>query len=321
MVVFLTSAIALGIVFLYGCVGEILTEKAGHLNLGIPGVMSVGAAGGCLGISLYMGGLSDTANANYFLVLLSGVLMSALFSAALGAVYSFLTVSLRCNQNVTGLAITTFGVGMTMFLMESVIDRTYFAAASTYITRSLPFADNLGWFGEIFLSHGILVYLGIAVALISGWVLNRTRVGLHLRAVGEIPPRRTPSASMSPAINTSPPASAARLRDRAGSSISWTISKAVGNTASKPWGGGWLAIALVIFTLWRPNLSILGSFVFGGLYIASNYIGGISFSQRQLFALLPYVVTVLVLILTSVLNSRETQPPAALGLAYFREER
>ena len=84
---------------------------------------------------------------------------------------------------------------------------------------------------------------------------------------------------------------------------------------------GWLAIALVIFTLWRPNLSILGSFVFGGLYIASNYIGGISFSQRQLFALLPYVVTVLVLILTSVLNSRETQPPAALGLAYFREER
>ena len=187
MVVFLTSAIALGIVFLYGCVGEILTEKAGHLNLGIPGVMSVGAAGGCLGISLYMGGLSDTANANYFLVLLSGVLMSALFSAALGAVYSFLTVSLRCNQNVTGLAITTFGVGMTMFLMESVIDRTYFAAASTYITRSLPFADNLGWFGEIFLSHGILVYLGIAVALISGWVLNRTRVGLHLRAVGENP--------------------------------------------------------------------------------------------------------------------------------------
>ncbi len=319
MVVFLTSAIALGIVFLYGCVGEILTEKAGHLNLGIPGVMSVGAAGGCLGISLYMGGLSDTANANYFLVLLSGVLMSALFSAALGAVYSFLTVSLRCNQNVTGLAITTFGVGMTMFLMESVIDRTYFAAASTYITRSLPFADNLGWFGEIFLSHGILVYLGIAVALISGWVLNRTRVGLHLRAVGE-----NPAAADAVGINVTRYkyiATCVGCAIAGQGGLFYIMDYLKGSWEYGIEAMGWLAIALVIFTLWRPNLSILGSFVFGGLYIASNYIGGISFSQRQLFALLPYVVTVLVLILTSVLNSRETQPPAALGLAYFREER
>ena len=123
MVAYLISTISIGVGFLYGCVGEILTEKSGNLNLGIPGIMSVGAAGGCLGVSLYMGGLSDPADANYFPVILSAVLMSALFSAALGAVYSFLTVSLRCNQNVTGLTVTTFGVGLTTFMMESVVDR------------------------------------------------------------------------------------------------------------------------------------------------------------------------------------------------------
>ena len=187
MVAFLISTISIGVVFLYGCVGEILTEKSGNLNLGIPGIMSVGAAGGCLGVSLYMGGLSDTADANYFLVILSAVLMSALFSAALGAVYSFLTVSLRCNQNVTGLTVTTFGVGLTTFMMESVVDRSRLSAASTLIKLNLPFAESLGVVGEVFFSHGIFVYLAIVIAIVCGWILNRTRIGLNLRAVGENP--------------------------------------------------------------------------------------------------------------------------------------
>ena len=86
-------------------------------------------------------------------------------------------------------------------------------------------------------------------------------------------------------------------------------------------GFGWLSIALVIFTLWKPALSILGSIIFAGLYIASSYIKGISFAQIELIKLLPYVVTILVLVITSMINKREAQPPAALGMSYFREER
>ena len=316
MVAFLISTISIGVVFLYGCVGEILTEKSGNLNLGIPGIMSVGAAGGCLGVSLYMGGLSDTADANYFLVILSAVLMSALFSAALGAVYSFLTVSLRCNQNVTGLTVTTFGVGLTTFMMESVVDRSRLSAASTLIKLNLPFAESLGVVGEVFFSHGIFVYLAIVIAIVCGWILNRTRIGLNLRAVGE-----NPAAADAAGINVTrykyvPTCVGSVIAGLGG--MFYIMDRSGGMWGYGVEAIGWLAVALVIFALWRPIVSILGSFVFGAFYIAPNYIGG---ANRELFALLPYVVTVLVLILTSVLNSRETQPPAALGLAYFREER
>lgn len=319
MVAFLVSAISMGITFLYGCVGEILTEKSGHLNLGIPGIMSVGAAGGCLGVSLYMGGLSDPSKANGFLLILSAMLLSMLFAAALGGIYSFLTVSLRSNQNVTGLAITTFGVGLTTFLMEGVVDRTYFAKASVYFVKSLPFADSLGWFGKIFLSHGFLVYLAIAIALVAAWTLNKTRLGLHLRAVGE-----NPATADAAGINVNAYKYGATC---VGSAIAglgglfYIMDYLRGSWEYGIEAMGWLAIALVIFTLWRPNLSILGSIVFGGLYIAAGYIRGISFSQMKLLNLLPYVVTVVVLIITSILDSKENQPPAALGLSYFREER
>ena len=161
MTFFLVSAISIATVLLFGCVGEIITEKAGHLNLGIPGIMCMGTAGGCLGVSLYMGTLQSPDEASWVLLILISLVFSAVFSAALGLVYAVLTVTLRCNQNITGLAVTIFGSGATNFIM-SFVDRTNFDPAGKLISSSLPFAEKLGDFGKIVFGHGVFVYIAIA---------------------------------------------------------------------------------------------------------------------------------------------------------------
>ena len=165
----------------------------------------------------------------------------------------------------------------------------------------------------------MLVYLAIAIAVVAQIVLNKTRVGLHLRAVGE-----NPATADAAGINVT-------LYKYLATCIGCGISGIGGLFCIMDYMGGnweyileafgWLSIALVIFTLWRPALSILGSVIFGGLYIVTSYIGGITFAQIELIKMLPYVVTIVVLIITSIINSKETQPPASLGLNYFREER
>lgn len=314
---FLASAIRLSATFLYGSTGEIITEKSGHLNLGIPGVMSVGAAIGCLSEYYLIKGIGTSVP---FLLVLIPLLATFLGSALMGALYSFLTVSLRANQNVTGLAMTTFGVGLAGHLINSIkANMSIITRASKYFTTLFSFSDNLGWFGEIFLSHGVLVYLAIVIAVAAQIILNRTRVGLHLRAVGE-----NPATADAAGINVT-------LYKYLATCIGCGISGIGGLFCIMDYMGGnweyileafgWLSIALVIFTLWRPALSILGSVIFGGLYIVTNYIGGITFAQIELIKMLPYVVTIIVLIITSIIDSKETQPPASLGLNYFREER
>ncbi len=316
---FLTSAIRISAIFLFGSTGEIITEKSGHLNLGVPGVMSVGAAVGCLS-EYYL--IKSIGTSVPFLLVLVPLIVTFLAGAAMGALYSFLTVTLRANQNVTGLAMTTFGVGLAGHLINLIkAEMAVIARASKYYTNLFPIGDKLGWFGEIFLSHGILVYLAIIVAVAAQLILNRTRIGLHLRAVGE-----NPATADAAGINVS---RYKYLATCIGCGISglgglFCIMDYMGGNWDDVHfleGFGWLSIALVIFTLWRPALAILGSIIFGGLYIASSYISGITFAQIELIKALPYVVTIIVLIVTSILNSKETQPPASLGLNYFREER
>ena len=235
----------------------------------------------------------------------------------MGLLYSFLTVTLRANQNVTGLAITTLGVGIS----DYIIDKTglIYISGATYFKASLPFASKLGSFGEIFLSHGVLVYVAIIIAVLTSFVFNRTRVGLHLRAVGE-----NPATADAAGINVS------RYRYLATcigcgiaslGGLSFVMDYLNGNWEYIIDDIGWLAIALVIFTVWKPNLAIFGSLIFGALYIASSYIPGISFAGKELFKLLPYGVTIIVLIFTSVRSRKKNQPPESLGLNYFREER
>ncbi len=325
---FIRSSIPLGVPLLFGSTGEILTEKSGHLNLGIPGIMYVGGISGVIGAFLYENACGNSLeNMNPALAVLIPLLCCILGSALMGLVYSFLTVTLRANQNVTGLALTTFGIGIGNFfggslikLVDSDMASISLGKTSSLFRTQLPFAGDLGWFGEIFLSHDFLTYAAIAVAVIASFVLNRTRTGLNLRAVGE-----NPATADAAGINVTRYKYVATCIGSAIAGLGglqYVMAYANGSWSNNAFGDrGWMAIALVIFAMWKPNMAILGSFLFGALCNANNYIPGLGIATQELFKMLPYVVTLVVLIVTSMRKKREHQPPQSLGLPYFREER
>lgn len=321
IVTFLISAIAIGTVLLFGCIGETITEKAAHLNLGIPGIMCTGTVGGCLFVSLYMNSLENPENASWLLLILSSLFGAFLFASLTGAIYAVITITFRCNQNITGLAITIFGNGLTQFLMHSYVDKSNFSIAGKIIAQSLPFAENSDGIVKVLFGHGFYVYFAILIALITSFIFNRTKVGLNLRAIGE----NTATADAM-GVNITLYKYVAIL---VGSGIAgfggvfyiMDYVKGSWENASTIEAFGWLAIALVIFTLWKPNISIIGSYLFGALYIAAFVFGNISFSEREILKMLPYVITIIVLIVTSMMNKKENQPPQNLGLNYFREDR
>lgn len=328
IVSFLPRAIAQGIPLLYGSTGEIITQKSGNLNLGIPGVMYVGGICGVIGAFLYEQSLSSPEAMNSFLAVLIPTLCCLVGSLLMGLLFCFLTVTLRANQNVTGLALTTFGVGFGNFFGGSLIklsgaDIPFLAlsATSNCFKKTLPFADKLGVVGDLVFGYSFLVYLAIAIALVSSFIINRTRTGLHLRSVGE-----NPSTADSAGIDVN---RYKYLATCIGCMIAglgglyYVMDYASGIWANDAFGDrGWLAIALVIFTIWRPNVGVLASFLFGGLYILHMYIpSGMNLAVKELYKMLPYVVTIIVLIISSLRNQRDKQPPASLGLAYFREDR
>jgi len=318
---FLLNAIPLGMTFLYGSTGEIITEKAGHLNLGIPGIMCVGAAGGCAMIqALVLAG-----NVPGVFIVLLGLLAAFLAAGAMGLLYCLLTVTLKANQNVTGLTMTIFGAGVMRFIMSGLSQKNH-AYLKALPAFRYPFSSWLP--GTSWQYMGIMVYLAIIIAVVASLVLTKTKVGLHLRAVGE-----NPATADAVGINVNMYKYGATvigsglaglgglfyIMDYAGSPEAYKSIETL----------GWLSIALVIFALWRPHLSIFGSVLFGALYLAGSYIPsipafqqlGLPMSVTQLLKMLPYVVTVIVLTISSVRNRREDQPPAALGLNYYREER
>ena len=326
IVSFIPRAVVQSIPLLYGSTGETITEKSGNLNLGTPGIMYVGGICGVIGSFMYEQACGG--NVNGFLAVAIPVLCCLIGSLIMGLIYCLLTVTLRANQNVTGLAITTFGVGFGNFFGGSLIKLSgadvpsiALSATSGYFRRSLPFADKLGWFGRIFLSYGFLAYAAIIIAFVAAYILKRTRVGLQLRAVGE-----SPATADAAGINIT------RYKYVAtciGSMIAglgglyYVMDYACGVWSNDAFGDrGWLAIALVIFTIWRPNVGVLSSILFGGLYILYLFIPtGMNLSIKELYKMLPYVVTIIVLVITSMRNKRENQPPESLGLAYFREDR
>lgn len=323
-IAFLQRAVLQGIPLLFGSTGEILTEKSGNLNLGTAGVMYVGGITGVIGSFLYEQSHTEL---NAFWAIFIPIICCLFGSLVMGLIYSFLTVTLRANQNVTGLALTTFGVGFGNFFGGSLIKLTKsdvpsitLSRTSLFFNKSLPFAANLGWFGKVFLSYSFLTYVAIAIALIMSFYLNKTRSGLNLKAVGE-----NSATADAAGINV--------YRYKYFSTCIGSMVAGLGGLyyvmdyASGIWSNdafgdrGWLAIALVIFAIWRPNMSIIGSILFGGLFIVHNYIPNLSMGDQELFQMLPYVVTIIVLIVISMRKRRENQPPACLGLNYFREDR
>ena len=328
LVSFIPRAIVQSIPLLYGSVGETITEKTGNLNLGIPGVMYVGGICGVIGSFLYERSCGSAENMNAFLAIMIPMLCCLLGSLLMGLLYCFLTVTLRANQNVTGLAMTTFGVGFGNFYGGSLIKLTgatvpsiSLSATSNYFRTTLPFADSMGWFGKIFLSYGFLAYLAIIIAFVSAHILKKTRTGLQLRAIGENP--ATADAAGIGITKYKYLATCIGCMIAGLGGLYYVMDYANGVWSNDAFGDrGWLAIALVIFTVWRPNLGVPASILFGGLYILYLFIPtGMNLASKELYKMLPYIVTIVVLILTSTRNKRENQPPESLGLPYFREER
>ena len=325
---FLPRAIAQGIPLLYGSTGEIITQKSGNMNLGIPGVMYVGGICGVIGAFVYEQSLPTPDALNPVLAVLIPLLFCLIGSLLMGLLFCFLTVTLRANQNVTGLAMTTFGVGFGNFFGGSLVklsgaDMPFLAlsATSNCFKKTLPIADKLGVFGDLVLGYSFLVYLAIAIALVSSFVIKRTRTGLHLRSVGE-----NPATADSAGINVNRykyMATCIGCMIAGLGGLYYVMDYASGIWANDAFGDrGWLAIALVIFTIWRPNVGVLASFLFGGLYILHMYIpSGMNLAVKELYKMLPYVVTIIVLIISSLRNQRDKQPPQSLGLPYFREDR
>lgn len=325
-----SSAILYGTVILYGAMGEIITEKAGHLNLGTPGIMVFGGAFGFLSGFLYENSCTAAGTEpNAFLMLTLTLLVSFLAGVIAGGIYSFLTITLRANQNVTGLTLTTFAVGMAKFMAAYFIPEGQVSIRATVASRlyaaHIPGLSDIPVVGKLFFSYGFMVYLAVILAIGMMLILNKTRVGLNLRAIGESP--ATADAAGIPVTKYK------YLAIAVGSGISglggafylldinnggWSTQ-----TGSELQGFGWLAVALVIFAVWKSVQAIWGAYLFGLCYWAYQYLPALLNIRvsTDLARMLPYVVTIIVLILISLRKKRENQAPAALGLSYFREDR
>ena len=316
----LQAAIVFGTVILFGAMGEILTEKSGNLNLGVPGIMYLGGIAGLAGAFLYE---LNTATPVPIVGVLIALVCALAASILAGLIYSFLTITLRANQNVTGLTLTIFGAGAANFFggamnkMAGGVGQISIATTSGAYRSTLPFLSNVGVLSAL----GFMVYLAVVLAFIIGWFLSKTRSGLTLRAVGE-----NPATADAAGINVT---KYKYLSTCIGSAITglgglyYTMDYIKGTWAND--GGieklGWLAVALVIFARWKPKHAIWGSYLFGTLFWLYFYIPGLTRSSQEIFKMLPYIVTIVVLIFFSMQRKRENQPPASLGLPYFREDR
>lgn len=314
------AAIVFGTVILFGALGEIITEKSGNLNLGVPGIMYLGGIAGLAGSFIY----ESSTESPVALVGLLIALICALAASVLGGlIYSFLTITLRANQNVTGLTLTIFGSGVANFFggalnsMAGGVGQISVATTSGAFRATLPFVSDVGVLNAL----GFMVYLAIILAILTSWFLNKRRKGLNLRAVGENPGTADAAGISVTKYKYIATCVGAAITGLGG--LYYTMDYIKGTWAID--GGieklGWLAVALVIFARWKPKHAIWGSYLFGVLFWLYFYIPGLTRSSQELFKMLPYVVTIIVLIIVSMRKKRENSPPGSLGLPYFREDR
>lgn len=324
LVTLITAGVTFGTVLMYGTLGEILTEKSGSLNLGVEGIMYMGGAFGLAGAFYYEKAVGAAASGPVAIVL--ALLAAFVAGCAASAIYSFLTITLRTNQNVTGLALSIFGTGVGQFVGEFMrLSEGGYVALSNHLKDSFAaaimpdFLQGIPVIGPILFSHTVFFYMAVVLAVLMHLYFTRTRSGLYLRAVGE-----SPATSDAAGINTTRYKYLATIIGGGISAIGGMVY--IVTTAGCVWnheglsGVGWLAVALVIFCIWRPLNAIWGSVIFGAMMIMYLRVS-LPFMPQQLYKILPYVVTVIVLIFTSMRNSRDKQPPASLGVNYFREER
>lgn len=308
MVSFFAAAVVAGTPLLFATLGEIMTEKAGNLNLGVEGMMLMGAV-----IGFQIGLVTQ----NPILAMLAGA-----SGGMLGAlIYAFLTIELRANQVVCGLSLSIFGSGLASFMGKGLSGKVVPPVLKSFFAPfRIPLLGDIPLVGKIFFRQDVYIYFGYAAAILLGIYLYHSRPGLSLRSVGE-----SPSSADAAGINVSlykyiHTLLGGALCGLGGAYLSLVYVPAwqEGITA----GRGWIAVALVIFATWNPYKAILGSYLFGGLDIIGFRIQGTKLAVSQyLIDMLPYIVTILVLVFVSLKKSKDSSPPKALGEAYFREER
>lgn len=310
---------------MFGTIGEVLTEKSGSLNLGVEGIMYMGGIFGLVAANRYEALVGEAAS-NGFFAIVCAILGAFAAGAVAGLIFSFITVTLRANQNVTGLAMTTFGTGVAKFVGEHMRNKLGgYVSVSNHLKESFSlkifpdFLQKIPFVGKIIFGQPHFFYLGIVVAILMHLFFTKTKKGLYLRAVGE-----SPATADAAGINMTRYRYLATIAGGGISAIGGMVYTMT--TAGCVWiegslsGVGWLAVALVIFCSWRPLNGIWGSLLFGSLMIMYLWII-IPFFPQELYKILPYVVTIVVLVIASMKNNKEKQPPANLGLNYFREER
>jgi len=316
LVVLIASGIAYGTPLLYGALGELIAERSGVLNLGVEGMMLVGAVMGFWTI--------QRLHANTGLALALAVGVAAIAGAAMAVIHAFLVITLRASQIVSGLALTIFAGA---------------AGLSSYLGNDLNLADNparhafravfpssmQNWpiVGPIVFGQNVLVYVSCACVVAVWLYLSRTRPGLNVRAVGESPAAADAMGIDVVAYRYMHTLVGGAFAGVAGATFTLAITPQWVNGVTG--GAGWIAIALVIFAFWRPELCLVGAYFFGTLEALSPELQArnIHLGPTELWTnSLPYVMTVLVLVLAySSTGRRRLGAPASLGLPYVREER
>lgn len=308
MEVFLAAAIVAGTPLLFATVGELITEKSGSINLGVEGMMLMGA---CIG---FVVGL---ATGNPVLALAG----AALAGAGGALIFAILTVTLRANQVVTGLTLTIFGTGFTRFVGQDMVGAVIPGELRTSFAKvELPGLSDIPFFGPVFFRQDVFVYLGYIIVILVAIYMFRTRVGLNMRAVGE-----NAGAADASGINVALYKYAhivlgGALCGLGGAYLSlvtvpiWQVD-VVG-------GRGWIAVALVIFASWNPIKALFAAFLFGGLGILGLRLQSMGVHVSQyLVDMIPYMATILIVIISTMRNRKEGMPPSDLSNPYFREER
>ena len=305
---FLFLAVQAGTPLLFATLGEIITEKVGNLNLGVEGMMLIGAvAGFSVGFMTHSPVLA---------------LLGAFIAGGLAAlIFAFLTVTLRVNQVVTGLSLTIFGTGVAGFAGKTLSGKLVPENVKSFFANTkIPLLGDIPVVGKVLFQQDWFIYLGYLLVVVLGIYLYKTKIGLNLRMVGE-----NPAAADASGINVSLYKYVHILLGGAlcglgGAYLTLVYVPAWQENITA--GRGWIAVALVIFTTWNPYKALLGSYFFGALSVIGLYLQKFDIKiSLFLIDMLPYVVTIIVLIFISMKKVRENSPPKALGEPYFREDR
>lgn len=308
MVEFLAACVVAGTPLVLATVGELITEKTGNLNLGVEGMMLMGAV---------MGFYTGLHTASPVLAILS----AALAGAGGALIYAFVTVTLKASQVVTGLTLTIFGTGFAQFVGEPLLGTMAPSAITEFFSKTtIPVLGQIPFIGPIFFQQDAFVYLSYIICILAAVYMYKTKMGMNLKALGE----NTGAADAS-GVNINLYKYAHIL---AGGALCGLGGAYLSLVRIPIWqedvvnGRGWIAVALVIFVAWNPIKGFFGGVLFGGLSIIGLRFQAMGLGISQyLVDMIPYIATIFIVIISTHKKRRESQPPGDLGNNYFREER